>query len=172
MPYCPSCGSEFRSGFQVCNTCNVTLVDSLDSLDDIEEVAPDTPAEDDDNPLHLLGTLTDEGQATLIRRLLDEAAIPSIVQGGHAPQIGGCTPWRVYVDEDYLEAARETLASFQAPTLITGQIEGALGRFENELTQLGRERRDAQAQIQSVRQSIDRLRRELGELNKQLDEHD
>lgn len=169
MPYCPSCGSEFRTGFQLCNTCNVALVASLDEP---EEIEPDAPEPDDDNPLHLLGTLTDEGQATLIRRLLDEAAIPSIVQGGHAPQIGGCTPWRVYVDEDYLEAARETLASFQAPTLITGQIEGALGRFENELAQLGRQRRDAQAQIQSVRQSIDRLRRELGELNKQLDEHD
>jgi hypothetical protein len=167
MPYCPSCGAEFRAGFDFCNTCNVALVDSLDKPREVESSAE---VESGDDVLHLLGTLTDEGQATLIRRLLDEAAIPSIVQGGHAPQIGGCVPWRIYVDEDYLDAARETLASLQAPTLITGQIEGALGRFETELGQLGRERRDLQPQIKAVRESIEAMRRELGALNDQLDE--
>lgn len=167
MPYCPSCFSEFRAGFTTCNTCHVPLVESLDEPE-VEEAAD--AADSDEEVLHSLGAFTDEAQAVLIRRLLDEAAIPSVVQGGHAPQIGQCTPWRIFVDEDYLDAARETLASFQAPTLLTGQIEGALGRFENELGQLGRERRDLQGQIQAIRESIKSLRGHIETLNRELED--
>ena len=170
MPYCPSCGAEFRAGFTTCNTCHTPLVASLD--DPEEEIAAAAEADDDEaiDTIKPLGVFGDEAQAMLIRRLLDEADIPSVVHGGHAHQIGQCTPWRIFVDEDYFESARETLASYQSPTLLTGQIEGVLGQFENELGQLGRTRRDLDGQIKAVRESIAALREDLNALNDGLEE--
>ena len=169
MPYCPSCGAEFRVGFTTCNTCHTPLVASLDEPE--EEVSAAAEAEDDaEDTIKPLGVFGDDAQAMLIRRLLDEADIPSVVHGGHAQQIGQCTPWRIFVDEDYFDSAKETLASYQAPTLLTGQIEGVLGQFENELGQLGRTRRDLQDQIKAVRESIAALREDLSALNNELEE--
>lgn len=172
MPYCPSCGAEFRAGFTTCNTCHIPLVASLgEPEEEVEAGAAGAEAEDEaEDTLKPLGVFGDEAQAMLIRRLLDEAEIPSVVQGGHAPQIGQCTPWRIFVDEDYFASARETLASYQSETLLTGQLEGVLGQFENELGQLGRTRRDLQDQIKAVRESIAALREDLNALNNELED--
>jgi hypothetical protein len=169
MPYCPSCGAEFRAGFTTCNTCHTPLVASLDEPE--EEVSAAIEADDDAvETIKPLGVFGDEAQAMLIRRLLDEADIPTVVHGGHAHQIGQCTPWRIFVDEDYFDSARETLASYQSATLLTGQLEGVLGQFENELGQLGRTRRDLDGQIKAVRESIAALREDLNALNSELEE--
>ena len=145
MPICPSCGSEFRAGITDCNTCHVALVDSLDPPQAEVEVVEEV----DEETLHLLGTFNDDAQAILMRHLLDGAGIPSIVQGGHGPRVGHCVPYRVLVDEDYVEAAQETIAAYQSPSLITGQVEGDLARLSTELNRLARERRDLVAKIQS-----------------------
>ncbi len=166
MPVCPSCGSEFRAGFTECNSCRVPLVATLDD----PEKEPELIEESGEETLHLLGTLDDEAQAVLIRRLLDDAAIPSIVQGGHGARIGECVPYRILVDEDYLDAARETISAFQAPGLITGQIEGDLARLSSELTRIGRERKDLASTIQSINESSTQLRKQLEQLNRDLDE--
>ena len=166
MPVCPSCGSEFRAGFTECNTCRIPLVDSLEEP---EEELPVVAEESSDETLHLLGTMDDDAQALVTRRLLDEAGIPSVVQGGHA-SIGHCAPYRIYVDEDYLDAARETLADYQAPSLVTGQIEGNLTRLSRELSRILKERRELSPKVQGISESIETLRKRLEELNVDLDD--
>ena len=166
MPICPSCGSEFRAGFTDCNTCHVALVDSLDPPEDEVEVVEEVSEE----TLHLLGTFNEDAQAILIRHLLDGAGIPSIVQGGHGPQVSHCVPYRVFVDEDYVEAAQETIAAYQSPSLMTGQVEGDLARLSTELNRLARERRDLVATIQTVLRGVEQLREKLDLLNHELEE--
>lgn len=166
MPICPSCGSEFRAGFTHCNTCHIALVESLDEP---EEQQAEVVEESSDETLHLIGTLDDEAQAIVTRRLLDEAGIPSVVQGGHAA-IGHCVPYRVYVDEDYIDAARETLSDYQSPVLVTGQIEGNLTRLSRELSRILRERKELSPRVQGISEGIEGLRKRLEELNAELDD--
>ena len=171
MPFCPSCGAEFRAGFTVCNTCGVDLVPSIEKE---TRPAPAKVVADDgagsDEPLRLLGTFADEPTAVLVRRLLDDAGIPSVSLGGHGPQIGSCRPWQVLVDEDYVESARETIASYQSPSLITGQIEGDIQRLSGDLARLTRDRRELAPVVDSIRQTMDRLRVQLEELNREIEE--
>ena len=173
MPFCPSCGAEFRAGFTVCNTCGVDLVSTIEREPEPttrvkSEAQHDT--DESDEPLRLLGTFTDESTAALVRRLLDEGGIPSVSLGGHGPQIGSCKPWQILIDEDYVEAARETVASYQAPSLITGQIEGDLQRLGNDLSRLTRERRELAPAVDSIRQTMERLRSQLEQLNREIEE--
>ena len=166
MPVCPSCGSEFRAGFTECNTCRVPLVASTSGVGsnvDVSEAAGE-------ESLQLLGTLEDDAQAMTVRRVLDDAGIPSVMQGGHASNIGGCVPYRILVDEDYLEAARETIAAFQSPGLVTGQIESALGRLSSELRQLGQQRKDLAPLVGNINETVEDLRAQLDEFNRELEE--
>ncbi len=87
----------------------------------------------------------------------------------HRRSVTAC-PWQVLVDEDYVDAAKETVASYQSPTLITGQIEGELQRLSTDLTRLTRQRRDLSPAIQSLQQTIDKLREQLAELNPEIEE--
>lgn len=171
MPFCPSCGAEFRAGFSVCNTCGVDLVSSLDKPKEVtRHASEDSEDEHGEEALRLLGTFADETTATLVRRLLDDAGIPSVSIGGHAATIGNCTPWQVLVDEDYVEAAKETVASYQSPSLVTGQIEGELHRLSSDLTRLTRQRRDLSPAVHSIQQTIDKLREQLAEINPEIEE--
>jgi hypothetical protein len=74
------------------------------------------------------------------------------------------------VDEDYLEAAQETLASFRSPSLVTGQIEGNLGRLRDELGRIGREREELAPQLRAIDEGLRRLQTDLAALNRALDE--
>jgi|GEM_PF-5083688 len=165
MPFCPSCGAEFRAGFTHCNTCQVPLVASLEAA----AQPAGAPADFDDSALRLLSAFDDESQTAFIRRLLDEAGVPSVLQGGHAPNVAHCGPYRLLVDEDYFEAAEETLASYRSPSLITGQIEGNLNRLREELGQIEREHGSAGPQLRAVRDGIERLQADLQALNRELE---
>ena len=166
MPFCPSCGAEFRAGFTQCNTCQVPLVASLAAPDERRGEA----AGFDHDSLQLLSSFNEEPQAAFIRRLLDDAGVPSVVQGGHARSVTGCEPYRLLVDEDYFEAAQETISSYRSPSLLTGQIESDLGRLRDELGERERERRDLAPQLRAVRESIERLQTDLLALNRELGE--
>jgi hypothetical protein len=166
MPFCPSCGAEFRAGFTECNTCQVPLVASLEAA----EEAPGRAADFEDDTLRLLSSFGDEAQAAFVRRLLDDAGVPSVLQGGHAANVKGCEPYRVLVDEDYFEAAQETIEIYRSPALVTGQIEGNLSRLRDELQRLERGREDLTPQFQAVEESLERLQADLSALNRELEE--
>jgi hypothetical protein len=173
MHICPSCGAEFRAGFVECNSCLVPLVDSLqDFVDEPGAEARTAHADHDEDALKLLANFNDEGEIALARRLLDEGGVPSVVHGGHAQNVSACAAFQLFVDEDYVDAARETLAAYQSPELVTGQIEGQLARLQQELTQVERRRRDLGSEIQSVRDGIERLKVSLQSLNHGLEEED
>lgn len=176
MPFCPSCGAEFRAGFTACNTCRVPLVDSLEGDDDEQEMGANGSrgaayeADDAADTLQLLGAFEEDAQAIYVRRLLDDAGIPSVVVGGHGATIRNCEPYRVFVDEDYFEAAQETIESFRSPSLVTGQIEGNLSRLEKELDRIARENAHAKPQVHAVRTSLEKLQKDLNALNHELSE--
>ncbi len=173
MPFCPSCGAEFRAGFIECNSCLVPLVDTLeDFVDEPGSETRTTHAHHDEDALKLLASFNDEGEIALARRLLDEGGVPSVVHGGHAQNVEACAAFQLFVDEDYVDAARETLATYQSPSLVTGQIEGQLVRLQQELIQVERRRRNLGSEIQSVRDGIERLKVSLQSLNHSLEEED
>ena len=90
----------------------------------------------EETELQLLTTLMDQSQALSLRRLLDEQHIPSVVLGGHNVNIVGCQPYQFYIDEDYFDAAKDVIDSYSSPTLVTGEIEGELGRLRSELNRI------------------------------------
>lgn len=168
MPYCPSCESEFRAGFTECNTCHVPLVASLaPEANDAGEAYFE--ADDSDSELQLLLTLTSNSQAVFVRRLLDDAGVPSVLHGGHGDEVRSGEAYRIYVDEDYFEAAQETIESFRSPTLVTGQIEGDLLRLKQELPRLERENEHVRPQLHAVRASLEKLQSDLNALNRELE---
>ena len=171
MPYCPSCESEFRAGFTECNSCRVPLVASLNT--ESVSVVSVAQYEDDDETtesvLQQLVTLTSASQATYVRRLLDDAGVPSVMLGGHGDDIRSGEPYRIFVDEDYFEAGQETIESFRSPTLVTGQIEGDLTRLQQELSRLEKSNERLKPQLHTVRGSMEKLQSDLKALNQELD---
>jgi hypothetical protein len=145
----------------------VPLVASLEAGNDEPDEAVDFEASGE---LRLLSSFDDEGQAAFIRHLLDEAGVPSVGRGGHAQNVKGCEPYHVLVDEDYFEAAQETIESYRAPSLVTGQIEGNLSRLREELKRIERERDHLAPQLRAVEEGIERLQHDLRALNRELDE--
>jgi hypothetical protein len=166
MPHCPSCGAEFRAGFTECNTCHVPLVTSSGAA---AKEAYDT-ADFEGDSLRLLSSFDNDAQAAFTRRLLDEAGVPSVIQGGHTADVKACEPYRILVDEDYFEAAQETIESFRSPSLVTGQIEGNLSRLRDELDNIAAGREDLFPKIHAVEESLERLQNDLRALNQELDE--
>lgn len=175
MPFCPSCNSEFRAGFTTCNTCHVPLVDSLDDDDEADEISTNGARgaayeNYSESTLQLIATFEDDAQAIYVRRLLDDAGIPSVTVGGHGATVKSCEPYRIFVDEDYLEAAQETIESFSSPTLVTGQIEGNINRLSKELDRIEREQDYLKPQVHAVRTSLTKLQNDLNALNRELNE--
>ena len=170
MPYCPSCESEFRAGFTECNSCRVPLVASLaaapQSVVSVEQFEEEETSE---AVLQQLVTLTSASQATYVRRLLDDAGVPSVMLGGHGDDIRSGDPYRIFVDEDYFEAGQETIESFRSPTLVTGQIEGDLTRLQQELSRLEKTNDRLKPQLHAVRGSMEKLQSDLKALNQELD---
>ncbi|MFN7926730.1 MAG: DUF2007 domain-containing protein [Blastocatellia bacterium] len=125
--------------------------------------------DDSDSELQLLLTLTSGSQATFVRRLLDDAGVPSVLHGGHGDEIRSGEPYRIYVDEDYFDAAQETIESFRSPSLVTGQIEGDLLRLKQELQRLERENEHVRPRLHAVRASMEILQSDLNALNRELE---
>ncbi len=170
MPYCPSCEAEFRAGFTECNSCRVPLVASLTTApQSVASVAPSEEEEITESVLQQLITLTSASQSQYVRRLLDDAGVPSVLLGGHGDDIRGGEPYRIFVDEDYFEAAQETIESFRSPTLVTGQIEGDLTRLQQELSRLEKSNERLKPQLHAVRGSMEKLQSDLSALNQELD---
>jgi hypothetical protein len=137
-----------------------------------EAAADDEYEEADDaseGVLQLLVTLTSSSQATYVRRLLDDAGVPSVMHGGHGDDIRSGEPYRIFVDEDYFEAAQETIESFRSPTLVTGQIEGDLTRLQQELSRLEKQDEHLRPQLHAVRASMEKLQSDLHALNRELE---
>ena len=166
MPFCPMCGSEFRSGFSECNTCHVPLVASLNGTNREVEFVEDDPV---DLEIKLLLSISSTSQASFVRRLLDESGIPSVIQGGHGDEIRTGEPYRIYVDEAWYDAGREAIESFSAPGLVTGQIEGDLARLEKELGPLEKAHPKLKPQLAAVRLSLQQLQNDLTKLNEELE---
>jgi len=166
MPFCPSCGAEFRAGYIQCNSCLVPLVASLEALDEESGAETEFAA----GGLHLLSSFANESQMAHARRLLDGAGVPSVVQEGYDRNVEGGEPYQIYVDEDYLEEAQAVLASYYSPSLITGEIEGNLDRLQSELRRIEREQKNLAPHLQTVVKSVERLRADLQALNRMLDE--
>lgn len=77
MPFCPSCGSEYRVGFTHCRDCDVDLVESLP-----KEHVPEL----DQTTLELveLASFPDYPEGEMIRELLDENGITTVLHGDAA----------------------------------------------------------------------------------------
>ncbi len=125
--------------------------------------------EDDDSSLVLLTTVAEQSQAMFMRRLLDEAGVPSVMLGGHGDRVGSGEAYRIYVDEDWSEGAQETIESFKSTSLVTGQIEGDLMRLKQELDRIENETRSTSAPLQTVRASLDKLMQDLNAFNRELE---
>jgi hypothetical protein len=192
MPFCPSCGAEFRAGFTECNNCNVMLVDSLDSFDEGEF----DEAEWDDR-LRLVESFDAESDAVFARQLLDGAGIPSVLKAGHeSPQIAGSEdvtkhpfawmrsgatpplhveggePYRVFVDDDYYNAAVETLEYAESPLLVIGRAEEHLNRLREALDDESLDSPDLARLAKSADNDAKQLQASLYELKNKLNERD
>jgi hypothetical protein len=163
MPFCPSCGAEFRAGYTRCNTCQVALVASLEALKDQGE-------EDESGGLRFFIGFTNEAQAAYARQLLDVAGVPTVVRGGHAASVEDCQHYQLFVHEDFVEAAQAVLDSYHSPSLVTGEIEDHLRHFQQALDAVERERADLAPHLRAVTQSIEHLQTELQAFNRKLDE--
>lgn len=79
MRYCPSCGAEYRSGFDRCTDCDVALVDE-------PPTAAMTPQRVDLRDVYSTGRRVD---AELIRSMLESHGLNARVWAG------GMGPWRM-----------------------------------------------------------------------------
>lgn len=125
--------------------------------------------EEDDSSLVLLTTVAEQSQAMFMRRLLDEAGVPSVMLGGHGDRVGSGEAYRIYVDEDWTEGAQETIEAFKSTSLVTGQIEGDLLRLKQELDRIENETRSTSAPLQTLRGSLDKLMQDLNAFNRELE---
>lgn len=112
--FCPSCGDEYRAGFDRCATCGVRLVERLPPEDD--PIAAAEPYE--------LVTVLETGDQSLIavaKSVLDGAGIPCIARNERLQNLFGwgaigtgfnaaMGPIRLQVLREDAEVARELLA--------------------------------------------------------------
>ena len=124
--FCPSCRSEFRSGFTRCPDCDVDLVETLPPEDHEAE-----------NYVEVLET-ADPALVPFLRPTLESAGIPFLIEGeeglglfpiglGHTRFDSAGLAVRVLVPEDRVDEARELLQSTareQGPGDETGPDEG------------------------------------------------
>ncbi|MBL8203545.1 MAG: hypothetical protein JNM09_04890 [Blastocatellia bacterium] len=126
-------------------------------------------ADDDESSLVLITSVREQSQALFLRRLLDEAGVPSVMAGGHGDRVGTGEAYRIYVDEDWTEGAQETIDAFKSSSLVTGQIEGELARLRQELDRVEQESRSTSEPLQAVRTSLEKLMQDLHTFNRELE---
>jgi hypothetical protein len=76
--FCPSCGDEYRKGFERCNGCDAALVEDL-------------PASEEASPLTIVTVLAagDDTKIEMARSLLDGAGIGYWVKGERLQDLFG-----------------------------------------------------------------------------------
>lgn len=100
---CPSCGDEFRDGFDRCPDCDVDLVASVEER---SQPAPHHPQS------ALLLVSADVPFVIIAKSLLEGASIPYSVQGEESQALFGspkALEIRIFVPVDRLEDARALL---------------------------------------------------------------
>ena len=111
--WCPSCGAEYRAGFDECADCHVALVD--------EKPPPpaELPGEEDEGAHHRVVELTRASafEADVIVARLRAAGLRATNPG---PEIYGSLSFAqgipVFVAEEDLDAARAVLEEHLTPT--------------------------------------------------------
>jgi hypothetical protein len=114
--------AEYVSGVTLCADCGTPLVEELPPAPVPERfVEPVGTESEADEPVELerLTELADTVQGTLLRSLLDEAGIGSVVrrerrEEGGGGMFGGGLALAVYVESARLAEAREILAALEA----------------------------------------------------------
>lgn len=127
MPYCPDCGYEYLPSVTVCPDCGRALV-------------AEAPAEEEpvNEPLVSVYEAPDELMSIMVRDLLQEAGISTVVQPGRLPQLfdGLNLSMRVFhsrllVFESRAEEARRLIAAYLAE-IESGAAEQAAEQAEEE----------------------------------------
>lgn len=102
--YCPSCGAEYREGFERCRDCDEALV-------------PELPAPPEPRPELTFETVlesTDPGALSLAKSVLDAAGIEVSTVGENAGALFSGNPFfgrvRLQVESSRLEEAKRLLA--------------------------------------------------------------
>lgn len=100
MPYCPTCRSEYREGFNLCADCDVPLVPEL------PPPAPATGVTEIYAGDHVTALMIESAlEAAEIQTFSPDDALSSIV-----PYVSGAgTCFRVFVRDDDVAKAREIL---------------------------------------------------------------
>ena len=118
--HCPQCRAEYREGFTECADCHVPLL------------AGAPPAETDpfDPSMELVVLLesNDQIQVSMVKGLLDDAAIPYFVLGQITTLVNDVNPFlhkmvKVQVPKDREAEARALLETLEAPVEEGGEIE-------------------------------------------------
>ncbi len=101
--FCPTCGSEYLEGITECADCGVGLVAELPKFDDNDEA------------LKIL-RVTGPTEAPMIKELLENNGIDSILQGQAAaatiPAAGDLNEVRIWVAASVLTRAHELIEAF------------------------------------------------------------
>lgn len=114
MPYCPSCLTEYREGFDTCADCHVPLVEALPPEPEPEPL-PDPV--DFGDPVLLL-TADNELTADMQMALLEANHIPAyrkfLAAGGYLSIYMGVTSFgiEIYVPRTLLGQAQELIDAF------------------------------------------------------------
>jgi putative signal transducing protein len=98
--YCPTCRSEYRTGFTWCKDCDIALVDELP-----EERKPEFV------DLVEVLSIADAGQIPLVKSILEAEDIPYLAQGENF-NLARNIPVRFLVPREYLEEAEDLLEDF------------------------------------------------------------
>jgi len=127
MPFCPSCGIEYRPGFNQCKDCDVALIESL----------PDAKPEEVINTsveLVELATFPDTPEAEMICELLGENGIATVLRSDASiisPLLGFPTTLLVSrEDEGRARALYEEYFAGDEAAEVSGQEDGDPGPKE------------------------------------------
>ena len=130
MPWCPNCKEEFVEGIVFCSDCGEKLVDEFSEIQPAEEAEPE-----------FLVTASDPFEADIIEALLLSQQIPVVKKhreaGDYLQVCMGTTNFGIdlFVPADYLEAAKDAVATIQSDQNAAFDEETALLQKKHKLKQ-------------------------------------